>query len=479
MPNTTLTTKIKTTPRRELARDLTASHAGAIVVGTIVGSGIFLVPKEMMQAAGSSGLVYLAWIVGGLLSFFGAITYAELGAMRPEAGGEYVYMRDGWGPLGGFLHAWTYFLVAKPGSMATIAAGFVRILGTFPALAFLPQRAWTRPFPVTWGQLVAIAAVVMVSLLNYIGVKKAGEFQLFFTLLKIVIILGIVVAGFSYVHGSFSNFHSSFAGPNTGLTPDSGIPYFPGGFAGFMAALVAALWAYDGWNLVTTVSAEIREPQRSLPLALIGGVAMVAVLYILVNAAVQFVMPASIVAVTDRPASQVMFLTLGTVGAALVSAGMALSMLVTLNGSALTGARIPFAVARDGYFFKALAKVHPKFLTPSNAIAVQGALTIALLLLASTFSELFSLTLFAEWLFYMLAAGTVFIFRWREPNAKRPYRVWGYPVVPALFILASAILLFYTFRANVRNSLIGTLVILSGIPVFLFFRRKKAHADAN
>jgi APA family basic amino acid/polyamine antiporter len=455
---------------RGLARDLKVSHAGAIVVGTIIGSGIFLVPKEMMQAAGSSGLVYLAWIVGGLLSFFGALTYSELGAMKPQAGGEYVYMRDGYGPLGGFLYAWTYFVVAKPGSMATISTGLVRILGTFPALAFLPNPVLTRPFHVTWGQVVAIAAVILISFLNYIGVKKAGEFQLFFTLLKVAIIVGIVVVGFSYVHGSLSNFHTAFVGPNANLPPDSGLPYIPGGFAGFMAALVAALWAYDGWNLVTTVSGEIRNPQRSLPIALIAGVATVAVLYVLVNAAVQYVMPAGAVAASDRPASQVMYLVLGALGAAIVSAGMALSMVVTLNGSTMTGARVPFAVSCDGYFFHALAKVHPRFRTPSNAIVVQAILAIVLLLLASTFSELFSLTLFAEWLFYMLAASTVFIFRHKEPNAERPYRVWGYPLVPALFIAASAVLLVYTFKANVRNSIIGLVVILAGIPVFAYFR---------
>lgn len=472
MPDAAVRSTSTSLQGRELARDLKVSHAGAIVVGTIIGSGIFLVPKEMMQAAGSSGLVYLAWIVGGLLSFFGALTYAELGAMKPEAGGEYVYMRDGYGPLGGFLYAWTYFLVAKPGSMATISIGLVRILGTFSALAFLPQLAFSAPFKVTWGQLVAIAAVVLISFLNYIGVKKAGEFQLFFTLLKVAIIAGIVVVGFSYVQGSFANFHTSFAGPNTNLSPESGLPYIPGGFAGFMAALIAALWAYDGWNLVTTVSSEIRNPQRSLPIALIAGVATVAVLYILVNASVQYVMPASAVAASDRPASQVMFLVLGTMGAAVVSAGMALSMVVTLNGSTMTGARVPFAVARDGYFFHGLAEIHPRFRTPSNSIIVQAVLAIALLLLASTFSELFSLTLFAEWLFYMLAAGSVFIFRRREPNADRPYKVWGYPVVPMLFVIASAVLLVYTFKANVRNSIIGSLVILAGVPVFYYFKQK-------
>ena len=221
--------------RPELVRDLGVSHAAAIVVGTIIGSGIFLVPAEMMQAVGSAKLVYLAWLVGGLLSFFGALTYAELGAMKPQAGGEYIYVRDGYGPLAGFLYAWTWFLIAKPASIATVTTGLVRILGTFSVFAFFSEHAIDRPFVISYGQMVAIAATVLISLLNYIGVKRAGEFQLVFTLLKVAIILGIVVIGFSYRGGSWSHFAGEFAGAKSGI-------------AGFMAALVAALWAYDGWN---------------------------------------------------------------------------------------------------------------------------------------------------------------------------------------------------------------------------------------
>src|ERR1700682_4510390 len=181
-----LTQETRTGP--ELARDLGVSHASAVVVGTIIGSGVFLVPTEMMQAVGSAKLVYLAWIVGGLLSFFGVLTYAELGAMKPQAGGEYVYVRDGYGPLAGFLYAWTWFLIAKPASVATITIGLVRILGTFPAFSFFWNSVISRPFAISYGQLVAIAATVLISLLNYVGIKKAGEFQLVFTLLKVAII---------------------------------------------------------------------------------------------------------------------------------------------------------------------------------------------------------------------------------------------------------------------------------------------------
>ncbi|MGA7292064.1 MAG: amino acid permease [Terriglobales bacterium] len=457
------------TAKPELARDLGLSHAGAIVVGTIIGSGIFLVPTEMMQAVGSARLVYLAWVVGGLLSFFGALTYAELGAMKPQAGGEYVYVRDAYGPLAGFLYSWTWFLIAKPASIATVTTGLVRILETFPVFSFFSHTFFSigfsrgsasHPFTLNYGQMLAILATILISWLNYIGVRRAGEFQFLFTLLKVAIILAIVGIGFSYSAGTWANFATDFAGAK-------------GGVAGFFAALVAALWAYDGWNDLNMVAGEIQNPQRNIPLSLIWGVATVGALYILMNAAVQYVLPAAAVAGSERPASDAVALVLGPAGASLVSAGMAVSMLVTLNGTIMSGARVPFATARDGYFFKAIAEVHPRFHTPSVAIVVQCGLAIVLLLLGGSFRQFFSLAIFAEWLFYMIAGSTVFVFRRREPHALRPYRVLGYPVVPALFVLISAVLLYYTFTDNLRNSVGGSLAILAGIPVFYFFARRR------
>jgi APA family basic amino acid/polyamine antiporter len=451
-------------PRPELARDLQLPHAGAIVVGTIIGSGIFLVPTEMMQAVGSARMVYLVWVVGGLLSFFGALTYAELGAMKPQAGGEYVYVRDAYGPLAAFLYSWTWFLIAKPASIATVTTGIVRILGTFTAFSFFHETLIAHPLAINYGQLVAIAATVFVSWLNYIGVRRAGDFQFLFTLLKVAIILGIVAVGFSYTGGSWANFGSEF----TGAT---------GGVAGFFAALVAALWAYDGWNDLNMVAGEIRNPQRNIPLSLIWGVAIVGALYVLVNAAVQYVLPAAAMAATERPASDAVALVLGHTGASLVSVGIAISMLVTLNGTIMSGARVPFATARDGYFFKAIAEVHPRYRTPAVSITVQCILAIALLLFGGNFKQFFSLAIFAEWLFYMIAGSTLFVFRHRDPAAARPYRVWGYPFVPAIFILVSAVLLYYTFMANLESSAWGCVAILLGIPIFYFFASRRNAAD--
>ena len=447
--------------RHHLARDLTVSHASSVVVGTIIGTGIFLVPREMMQAVGSAKLVYLAWIVGGALSFLGALTYAELGAMKPEAGGEYVYLRDGYGPLAGFVYAWSTFLIAKPGSIATIAAGMARILGAFPAFHKLPHTAITSPLPITYAQLLAIALVVVVSFINYIGVKRAGEFQLFFTLLKVGLVLAVIAVAFTYTGGGTANYATVFEGAK-------------GGIVGFMIAMLAALWAYDGWNNLNMVAGEIRQPERSIPIALIAGVGTVAALYMLMNAALQYVMPASAIAATGSPAADAMRIALGAGAASIFTLVMGFQMLATLNGSILSGARVPFAAAHDGYFFPALARVHPRYRTPSAAIIFQAALAIVLVLAVGKFQALFSITLFAEWLFYMLTTSTVFIFRRREPDTPRPYRVWGYPVVPALFILASAVLLYYTFSDNVRNSLLGSLIMLAGIPVYYLFAARRA-----
>jgi len=444
----------------KLSRELGVAHASAIVVGTIIGSGIFLVPSEMMQAVGSARLVYLAWMVGGALSLAGAITYAELGAMKPQAGGEYVYIRDAYGPLPAFLYGWTWFAVAKPASIATLVTGLVRILGTFSALAFLNQAFITVPFTITYGQLVAILAAVLITALNYLGVRYAGNFQLVFTLLKIAIIIAVSLLAFTASSGSWQNFATSFVAAR-------------GGVAGFMAALVAALWAYDGWNDLNMVSGEIRNPARAIPIALVAGVALVAALYMLTNAAVQYVLPAARIASSPRPMSEATAIAVGYWGAAIVSAGMALSILVTLNGTIMSGARVPYAMSRDGYFFRTLAGVHPRFHTPSAALIVQLLLSSALLLFAGSFRQLFSLAIFAEWLFYMIAATTVFVLRRKERDTPRPYRAWGYPVVPALFVMAAAVLLYYTFTENIRNSAWGLVVIAAGVPVYAHFAKRR------
>jgi APA family basic amino acid/polyamine antiporter len=443
----------------ELPRVLNTSHATAIVVGTIIGSGIFLVPQEMMRATGSSGMVYLAWIAGGLLSLFGAMTYAELSTLLPYAGGEYVYIRGAYGDWPAFLYMWTWFAVAKPASIASVTTGLARTLAIFPALRWLDAPALHLPFVIAWSQIFAIFMTWLMTGLNYLGMRKAGGFQLIFTWLKAVLIVVIVVLCFGSGAGHWGNFATSFTGAH-------------GGFGGFMIALIAALWAYDGWNDLTMVAGEVRNPERSLPIALIAGLGIVGVLYMATNAAIQYILPAVGIAASPRPAVAALQVITGPWGAALVSVAMAVSIIVSMNGTIMSGARVPYAAARDGLFFRRMADVHPRFQSPSTSLVVQALLTTVLLLAVGRFQQLFELAIFAEWLFYMITATTIFYYRRREKN-EPVFHVWGYPVIPALFIAAAAVLLVYSYAENLKNSLIGTGLILLGVPLFLALRRRR------
>jgi len=440
----------------QLPRVLGGSHALAIVVGTIIGSGIFLVPAEMMQAVGSSSLVYLAWIVGGLLSLFGAMTYAELGSMMPYAGGEYVYLRGAYGDRTGFLYMWTWFAVAKPASVASVTSGLARTLGIFAAFHWLETPAVG---PILWSQLFAIAVTWLITGLNYLGIKKAGDFQVVFTTLKAILILIVVGFCFSSALGSWGNFATS-------------LPQATGGLKGFMIALIATLWAYDGWNDLTMVAGEVKQPERNLPFALIGGLFIVGALFMGTNAAIQYILPATKIAATPRPAVAALSVVAGPAGAAFVAAGMALSIFVTLNGTIMSGARIPFAAAQDKLFFPSFATIHPRFKSPSVSLIVQAVLSSILLIALGHFQQLFELAVFAEWLFYMLTATTVFVYRRRQPNAARPYRVWGYPLLPAIFIVSAAAVLYSSFVGNMQGSLIGTGLILLGLPLYEWIKRR-------
>lgn len=441
----------------DLPRVLGASQATAIVVGTIIGSGIFLVPREMMLDVGSSSLVYLAWIVGGLLSLFGAMTYAELGAMLPYAGGEYVYLRGAYGDTTAFLYMWTWFAVAKPASIAAVTSGLARTLAVFPAFYWLDRHI--PGLPLLWSQVFAIAVTWLITGLNYLGIKKAGDFQLIFTILKAVLILIVAAFCFASASGSWGNFATS-------------VPRAYGAFNGFMAALIATLWAYDGWNDLTMVAGEVKKPERSLPIALIGGLVIVGVLFMATNAAIQYVLPAARIAGSDQPAVAALSVVAGPRGAGFVAAAMAISIFVTLNGTVMSGARIPFAAARDRLFFKQFAHINTRFQSPSTSLVIQGLLSTVLLLFLSQFQQHFELAVFAEWLFYMLTATTIFVYRRRNPDMPRPYRMWGYPVLPAIFIVCAAVVLISSYASNLEGSLIGTALILIGIPVLWIVRKR-------
>jgi len=450
--------------RAGLRRDLGVWSATAIVVGTVIGSGIFLVPTSMVQRVGSPELVFAVWIFAGLLSLAGVLSYAELAAALPEAGGEYVYLRRAYGPFWGFLYSWTMTWVGKSGAIATLATAFFYYLANFvPQLdgvlytVELPIGPGGGPLEITYGQVLAMLVILAFAVINYFGVKLGGRIQVAMTLLKIALILGIVIIGMSWEGGTAANYTTSIPAA--------------GGLGGFFAALVAALWAYDGWNNAAMVASEIRNPQRNLPRALIGGVIVIVVVYLLTNLAYFYVLPASAVAGSERVAATMMERILGKAGAGAVSVAAMISILGALNGSLLSGARIPYAAARDRLFFRSLAYVHPVYRTPSASILTLGGLS-ALVVLSGRYEQLFTYVIFAEWLIYGMAAAAVVVLRKKEPGLPRPYRTLGYPLVPVLFVLVAFCLVVMTLFQSPRESLMGLALIFAGIPFYFYWKRR-------
>jgi APA family basic amino acid/polyamine antiporter len=449
----------------DLKRALGLWAALSIVVGTTIGSGIFRVPSEMIRAVGSPARVFGVWIFGGILSLFGALTYAELSAMMPEAGGEYVYLNAAYGPFLGFVYGWTQTWVAKSASIAAMGTLFVTYLSDFfPGLKEtlvvipLPIGPDWKPLDIRWGQLAAIGVILVIAAGNYRGVRLGGDAQVALTGLKLALIGGLIALGLFSRQASSANLHSA-------------LPPLPGGFAGFFKALVAALWAYDGWNNAGMLGSEIERPQKNLPRALIGGTLAIIGVYLAANLAYFAVLSSQEVAGSDRVAADMMRHILGSHGAAVVSVAVMISIFAALNGSILSGSRVPFAMARDGYFFHAAARVHPTFRTPTTGIVLLG-LWASLLLLSGHYDELFTMVIFPSWILYALTAASVIVLRHKQPAAKRPYRVPGYPVVPLLFVLVAGILLYSTLLSSPRESGIGLAVIVAGLPFYFIWKRR-------
>ncbi len=351
----------------------------------------------------------------------------------------------------------------KPGSIATLATGFFLYLANFnPAL----DRVWVliplplgeagRPLEIRYGQLMAIAVILFLSVVNYFGAKLGGRLQVVITAIKVALIAGIIAVGFGGGQGHVANFHSS--------TPAVG------GIAGFFAALVAAMWAYDGWNNVSMVSSEIKHPQRNLPLALILGTLTVVLIYVTIDAAYFFVLPAHTVAGTERVASEMARRILGSWGANAVSVAAMISIFAALNGSILSGSRVPFAMAIDGQFFHGAGRVHPRWKTPAAAIALLGGWS-SLLVLSGRYDQLYTYVIFSSVIFYAMAASSVLVLRRKRPDLARPYRTLGYPYLPVLFIVALVCLIVSTLVKSPRESFLGLAIIALGFPFYLRWKR--------
>jgi len=441
----------------QLKRELGLWASVSIVIGTIIGSGIFLVPKTMILRVGSPEMVFFVWIFGGLLSLAGALTYGELAAAYPEAGGEYVYLREAYGPMFGYLYGWTQLWVAKSGSIATLASGFYLYLAYFfPVLE--GNAANLAGFNISWGQLFAVGLIGALSLVNYYGVRVGGNVQVATTALKIVLILAIIAAGLFAGRGNVENLKAAIPAPT--------------GIAAFFAALVAALWAYDGWNNVTMVASEIRNPQRDLPRALIFGTLGVVAVYLLINLTYFCVLSPGEVASSDRVAAAMMRKIAGAAGATAVSVAALITIFSALNGAILTGARVPYAMAKDGLFFSKIASIHPQHATPGPSLLLLGAWS-ALLVLSGTFDQLFNYVIFASWLLYGMAGASVIVLRYKRPMLDRPYRAIGYPWVPALFVLVSAAFVVSTLFSSPNESIRGLVLIFLGLPPYFYWKARR------
>jgi basic amino acid/polyamine antiporter, APA family len=470
-------TQQKQAPRLELIRGLGAWASGALVVGTMIGTGIFLKPAEMAREGGAVSIVFAAWIAGAILSLFGALSYAELGAMIPEAGGEYAYLRRGFGPIWGFLFGWMHSIVGRPSSLSSIAAGLMRFISfMLPGVAapiFTMHVAipgltgWIKPydFHFTWAQPLAVLWIAAMTGINYLGVRLGGAVQVFLTAIKIISVFIVIGVAFSAPassqQGGFAPFWPA-AGSSFGAVSGA-----------FLAALAAALWAYDGWEDLNLVGSEVANPERNFPRALVGGVAFVAIVYMLFSVACIFVLPFSAVAGSQHIASDVVRHVVGSGAAFWVTVAMAISALGSMNASVLSGARVPYAMARDGIFFRIADGIHPTYRTPGRALLFQGVLA-SLMALTGTFEELTALFIFAGWIFYGFAVLALFRLRKTEPNASRPYRCWGYPWVPGLFVAGALALTFSIWLDRPGRSSIGLLLILAGVP---FYRHWAARAS--
>ncbi len=434
-----------------LRRDLRAPDAIALVVGTIIGTGIFLKTTTMAMLVGTPLLVLAAWAVAGVLSLLGALVYAELAELLPESGGEYVYVRTAYGSLPAFLYGWQRFWIGSPGSIAAYAVGSATFLS-----GVLPLTAFGRG-------AVAVSFITAFSLLNCLAVSVGGRAQTILTGLKAFLVLGLSVAVLCFARdGSVAHLAEGSAGA--------------GGIGAFGLAVLAALWAFDGWNNLPMAAGEVRDPARNVPLSLLLGVGLVFGLYALANLAYFYALPlTAILGASSRVnpgapavatlAAQTVF---GAAGASFLAIAMVISAIGAMNGSILTGARVPFAMARDGRFPAFLARVAPNAQVPARAVLVQGAWACALAL-TGTFDQLTDWVVFASWIFYALCGFALIVFR-RRGLRGGGYRAPFFPWLPLAFCLLAITLLANTLINSPRESAFGLLFVLSGVPAYFFFR---------
>ncbi len=438
---------------RTLPREIGILGSTAIVVGTIIGSGIFLVPHDVALQVGGVFSLYLVWIVGGALALAGALSLAELGAAMPEAGGIYIYLREAYGKLFAFLYGWGSLLVIDAGSAATLAVAFGIYASAFFPLDSIEQKA------------LAAVVIAVLTLINILGVRKGTAVQTIFTIAKLgglAIIIGCAI----------------FLPPLTPAVVTHPLPTPQTTLSSFGVALVGVLWAYQGWHQLSYTAGEIKNPSRVLPIGFFLGTSIIVIVYLAANAAYLHVLPLPVLAEHQRVAATAMQFLIGPRGARFVSALILCSIFGALNGTILTAPRVYYAMAKDGVFFRVVSHIHPKFQTPAIALVVLGVWS-TVLAVSGSFEELYTYVIFAMWIFSAAAIAGVMILRHKLPDLHRPYLVWGYPILPIAFIVASLAIVANTLIAKPVESMLGLAIVLAGIPLYFIWRHWSTASPAR
>ena len=430
-----------------LKRVLSLMDATMINAGGIIGSGIFMVPATVALYTASSSLFFMVWILGGVVSLFGALSVAELGAAMPKAGGQYVFLNEAYGPVWGYLYGWAAVVVINTASMAAVGVAFAEYLKFFYTISDLAVKE------------IAIFSIILLTIINIVDVKSGARFQNVFTFAKLGAILGVILLGLFLEGGSTQNFSPLF----TDRSPLSLIG--PLGLA-----MVAVLWTFDGWIFVTYVAGEVKNPERNIPLSLILCMVIVVTVYLALNTVLVYVLGFDQMIGSELVMADAASKFIGGKGAAIVTIIILISLIGANNGFILTSARINYAMARDNRFFKQAAIIHPKFQSPANALIIQ-CIWACILTFSGTFNQLITYIIFASWIFYGMSAGAVIILRKKKPDMERPYQIPFYPWIPIIFILFAIFLTVNTILEAPRDAAIGTGLILAGLPLYYYWKK--------
>ncbi len=465
----------------------------AIVVGAVIGSGIFKKPAIMASQLGSPELLMGIWILAGVLTLFGALTNAEVASMITATGGQYIFFEKMYGRFTAFLYGWAIFVVIQTGSIASITYVFGEYSQHFEAfiiprfspdieqgcMLHIPFIGNIYPLQNIGVKIITISAIMFLSLVNYLGVIFGGRIAVLFTTMKVAAILILVAFAFSYGAGSADNFVNEAPGFSFG---GAGI------FAGIIAALSGAFWSYDGWNNITYIAGEVKRPQHNIPRALFIGTVIIISIYIVINLAYMYVLPVGEMARSTLVARDVALRSMGEIGASFVAAAVMISTFGTSNGTIMVSSRVYFAMARQNMFFRSIGNVSKKHKTPANALLIQAVWT-CILVLSGTFDTLTDMLIFVSWIFYSLGAVGVFVLRKKMPDAPRPYKVIGYPYVPAIFILFAASFVAFTLyyditlynegKTEIINSLFGLVLVATGVPFYMYFSRNSGREKSS